>query len=255
MECEYCQKTFTSKVSLNKHQKTAKYCLNKRSNIIEDIECKYCSKKFARQDNLVRHQRNCHSKIKYQEKENYIKTLEDKLKKSEDRIQELEKIIEKTSQKSTVIQRISKLEILTSKYFRNQSKYLTESHIEKGLDGLVDYAVNYPLKNRLICTDKNRYILKYLSEEGLEVDVELKYLRDLFFKSIKVPYSVLHSEYLRNLEHNIKFTDEDVDNKKRKLLPVLNMIFRISDKKESILFTEFLKLLCITLYNSTPFDE
>ncbi len=35
--CKFCQKTFSSNASLNKHIKSAKYCLKNRSNNVEMV--------------------------------------------------------------------------------------------------------------------------------------------------------------------------------------------------------------------------
>ena len=47
MECEFCNKSFATKIVLKTHQSKAKYCLklqNKKSE--ETFQCIYCSKSF-----------------------------------------------------------------------------------------------------------------------------------------------------------------------------------------------------------------
>jgi len=65
--CEYCKNTYSSKSSLNNHQKTTKKCLeiqkslNKKTDILE-FSCKYCDKKFTSKQNIKKHEIFCNIK-------------------------------------------------------------------------------------------------------------------------------------------------------------------------------------------------
>ncbi len=63
MNCQFCNKVFSSKSSLNNHQKNAKYCLklqdNKETN---NFNCDYCHKNFTSKQNLNIHFLNCKDK-------------------------------------------------------------------------------------------------------------------------------------------------------------------------------------------------
>ena len=61
MRCEFCNKKFSSKFALDRHQKTSKKCSNFRlTNQIDMQEFKCnCGKGFGRKDNFARHQRSC----------------------------------------------------------------------------------------------------------------------------------------------------------------------------------------------------
>lgn len=86
MECEYCNKKFSSKGNLSTHQRTAKYCINKRDDKVtepKEMECKYCSSKFIKKWNFKRHLEIC--KIK-----NFIENKED-IKDNETK-EEIEKL-------------------------------------------------------------------------------------------------------------------------------------------------------------------
>ncbi len=63
-ECEFCNKNFSSKSSLNYHQKTVKYCLeiqkNKtltepKDNSEDFFKCEFCNKNFTIKKSLIRH--------------------------------------------------------------------------------------------------------------------------------------------------------------------------------------------------------
>ena len=63
MECNFCNKIFCSKSSLNTHQKTTKYCLKLQGKKEEStFECEYCNKKFTLKINLSNHYGICKEK-------------------------------------------------------------------------------------------------------------------------------------------------------------------------------------------------
>lgn len=60
--CEFCNKTFNTKYSLQNHQKTAKFCLEIRNKqVTEEFKCEFCFKIFQRKDHFSRHLKNCKS--------------------------------------------------------------------------------------------------------------------------------------------------------------------------------------------------
>ena len=77
--CNFCNTTFVSKVVLNNHQKTAKYCLKKQGINNEEYKCKYCSKILATQPRLNSHIDIC--KLKDKNEANIYKELFDKKEK------------------------------------------------------------------------------------------------------------------------------------------------------------------------------
>jgi hypothetical protein len=71
--CEYCQKSFSTKSNLQNHQKTAKYCLDKRKICNKEYKCN-CEKIFTTKINFERHNKICNfSNIIKPYEENYIK--------------------------------------------------------------------------------------------------------------------------------------------------------------------------------------
>ena len=56
MNCEYCNKIYSTKSSLNNHQKTAKFCIKlQNTNINTRFDCSYCKKNFTSKYNLSLH--------------------------------------------------------------------------------------------------------------------------------------------------------------------------------------------------------
>ncbi len=67
--CEYCRNTYSSKSSLNNHQKTTKKCLEIQKNLnkitdLVEFSCKYCDKKFTSNQNIKKHEPFCNIKKK-----------------------------------------------------------------------------------------------------------------------------------------------------------------------------------------------
>jgi hypothetical protein len=93
MKCNFCSKIFSSKYSLNIHQKTTKYCLKLQGKLDteNDFECEYCNKKFTVKQNLTSHyvickEREFSNKIKI-EKEQIEKEFNSKIKVQKEQIE------------------------------------------------------------------------------------------------------------------------------------------------------------------------
>lgn len=98
--CEFCDNEFSSKSSLNLHQKKAKYCLKKQEEIgiVKDnvhYPCSLCNKEFSTKGNKDVHEQNCkitynmHNKLMLELKDEY----DNKIKELNKTIIELEKQI------------------------------------------------------------------------------------------------------------------------------------------------------------------
>ena len=90
--CEYCNKNYTTKGNLSKHQRTAKYCLKIQETSlgenlkkIDTFDCIYCSKKFYQKTHLNRHIEICSEKIKneHEDIKNQLEMANEKIKKLE----------------------------------------------------------------------------------------------------------------------------------------------------------------------------
>ena len=58
MFCAHCNNSFNNLSSLNKHQKTAKYCLELHNKNSTGFSCEYCSKTFTSKVNMINHKKN-----------------------------------------------------------------------------------------------------------------------------------------------------------------------------------------------------
>jgi hypothetical protein len=139
MNCNFCNKIFSTKSSLNNHQKTAKYCLTLRNNNILEITnfyCEYCNKNFTSKQNLNLHLNNCKEK-NFQQKEKE-EDFQDKLKQKEkdfqDKLNEKEKDFQdKLNEKEKLIIKIS----TKNENYKEQIKDL-QNKLERVLNKAID---------------------------------------------------------------------------------------------------------------------
>jgi vacuolar-type H+-ATPase subunit I/STV1 len=223
---------FSSSKSLDNHQKIAKYCLSIQGKQNDRHKCLGCQKIVSSNDRLVKHYPTC---IDYQltikcgellqekkdleketkELEKRIILLEKMNEKLEDTISQKDKIIADLAEKAitsakpnithttnNTVNNVSNLNIISQEHLHEQAQHLTIEHIKKGAVGYSEYFLEYPLKERVACTDYSRRKIKYKNENGeIITDPEMSTLSDLLFKSIKD----------RNRELTVQYTNELTD--------------------------------------------
>ena len=220
MECTICNNKFSTHASLLNHQKRAKYCLKLQGlNLSSIFKCQDCGKDYTSKENLNFHQKNCILYIlrecsnKYEEK---IKFLEEELKNKNNQIKDLQNKLENvaikavsrpTTTKNTQINYINQLQPLTDQHFTDNIQNLTIDHIIKGPEGYAQYALEYPLKDKMICVDYSRRKVKFKDKDGNVItDPEMANLATKFFNSIKDKNKELIIECSNKLKEN--FGDE-----------------------------------------------
>lgn len=55
---------------------------------------------------------------------------------------------------------------VTEELLLDNVQYLTIEHIKKGAEGYAEYALEYPLKDRLLCSDYSRRKVKFKDNDG-----------------------------------------------------------------------------------------
>jgi hypothetical protein len=179
-------------------------------------------------------------KQKYEEKEKVIEEkYEEKEKVLEEKLVEKEKIIEQkniqikdlqdqlasiarsAASRPTHVQNnnqrintiVNNLIPITDDHLREQAQYLTLDHIKKGASGYAEYALEYPLKDRILCTDFSRRKINYKDTEGNIVnDPEMSKLSIKLFKSIDEENTRLTEEYLEELKNKINVLNNSPNN-------------------------------------------
>lgn len=224
MECQYCKNNFNTKSILKYHQKTAKYCISIQGNKNTNYECESCKKTFSTKQNLQVHKTSCTSNIisemEISYKNEILKISDDRdkqIEKLEKTIKDLQNTIEKlasqaisrsTTTKNTQINNyIQQLQPVTDDILKDNAQNLTIDHILKGPEGYAQYALEYPLKDRMLCVDYARRKVKFKDPSGNVItDPEMTNLATKFFISINDKNKELIIEYGNKLKEN--FGDE-----------------------------------------------
>jgi hypothetical protein len=212
--CKFCSKELASSSSLNNHITKAQYCIKNRK-ILGNIlvfNCDSCNKKYTSKQSLEIHSIKCVDKKistivnKY---ESSIKILELQIDSQNKHIEKLEDKLEniaiKAVQRPTTTNNmnktqinnfIQKMEPLSREYLVDKAPNLTLEHVQKGASGYAEYALEYPLKDRVACVDYSRRKIKFKDIEGNVItDPEMMKLAPMFFDSIKDKSSQLvHSQ-------------------------------------------------------------
>jgi len=234
MKCQFCNNNFSSTASLSHHQKTAKYCLKKRGKISKKYTCEYCHKIYSTKQNMNIHITNCEHYHKYKIEYEYelkLKSYKEKLDQQEKQIMEqkqhirdLEAKMENiaiqaikrptTTTTNTItdnrIQTINNLLPITDEHLREQAQFLTLDHIKEGPTGYARYAVEYPLKDRVLCVDFSRRKIKYKNKDGQVVtDPEMTVLSKKLFSAIDKTNTELIQEYCHELHERIYGRSDD----------------------------------------------
>ena len=111
MNCDICQKSFSSISSLNFHKKTAKYCLEKQGKTNDKFKCEYCDKIFTTVQRLSEHthqtckiyrkiideqqvkEKESYHEMILKEKNEYIAKLEANITKLEAKLEKFENAV------------------------------------------------------------------------------------------------------------------------------------------------------------------
>ncbi len=201
--CEYCGNTFAERANLLKHHKQAEYCLQIRGMEKTSYTCT-CGKKYTRNDSLQRHYAQCQiyndstesSSIKADKQEELLRLVIDKYG---DMVKDLQKQIAELStrtvntndnnntngnnnnnNRNVVLQN---LQPITDEDLQEHIVNLTLDFIQQGAKGYANFAESYPLKNKILCTDRARKKLKYKNPAG-ELTDDGRALALRFFQAI-----------------------------------------------------------------------
>jgi gas vesicle protein len=104
------------------------------------------------------------------------------------------------NQINTIIQNLG---VTTDNDFKDNAHHLTIDHLKEGVNGYVNYALKYPLKDKLTCVDYSRRKVKYKDENGVQTDPEMNKLTKLLFSSIADKNKDLALSYVNQLSNEI----------------------------------------------------
>ena len=237
MNCQYCKNIFSTKTSLNSHQKTAKYCLQLRNIKITPIyKCGGCNKQFSRAYHLRRHESNCTSNERFYEleqklyeKDTKISGYVEKIKEKDMLLLKYEKIISELQDKleNIAIRAVSKttsintknIQInnflknappLTEQVIEDNVQHLTLEHHVQGAEGYAKYAMEFPFKGRIVCVDVTRNKIKYKDGDGNVIeDVGFRKMMMKLCKALYTRSYDLSIEHLEKLSQ--EFTEKELE--------------------------------------------
>jgi hypothetical protein len=96
---------------------------------------------------------------------------------------------------------INNMTPITEDHLKEQAEFLTIDHIKDGIPGYVKYALEYPLKDKIVCTDYSRRKIKYKDEDGVLIDdPEMIKLTQKLFKAIEEKNDILIQEYSKEIQ-------------------------------------------------------
>ena len=193
-----------------------------KKNEDKSFKCQFCLEEFSRKFNLVRHEKSCKLGVIRSISDENQKLLEINEKISKEIVEIRKEYEEKLRQKDleikelamaginrpttinknkiTINQKISNLDPLHFEKIGEYCEYLTIDHIKAGVDGYVDYALEYPFKNRVVCSDFARKKIKYKDTDGNVInDPEMTKLAKQFFESISQKNQELTQQYANEI--------------------------------------------------------
>ena len=236
VRCEHCQKDFSSKRVLKHHQKTAAYCLELQTNLVETLrrQLRESQAEAAGLKNELEVSRRETSR------------LEDLLKESMSRPTT---IVHGTQQNTNKITNgietfVNMMQPITNEHLTDQAQYLQREHIEQGAEGYARYALEYPLKDRVVCTDFSRRKVQYRNDDGdLIQDPEMKKLSQELFNAIRDRNESLIQEYICELSERIN-EDPILTEVMTDLLILKREITKLSRGEKSEIGPSIVKSIC-----------
>lgn len=274
MNCPFCQRVFSVKSALIRHKNTAKFCLKLQAEYKAKLNiCEYCNKELDSERNLSIHYKSCEKYLsqtfsnlelleKLRQKDEEMnqrfrqkdEEMRQRLRERDIEILELKKHVRDLEDKleniaikgalkpSKITNYIQQLQPITEKHFLECSSNLTLDHIKRGPRGYAQYALEYPLRDRVVCVDYARRKIKFKDSDGnIITDPEMNRLAMLFYNSIKDKNRQLVEECKRQLKVN--FDDEELD-MLSKLMDYMNSVERGSEGEKSDFQCEVLKDVC-----------
>ena len=251
--CEHCKKGFTKPFHLQRHQEICKTIdantlLNLKSIKQENIELKnqhIIYKKEIENKNMIIQEQ----KLIIEEQKLAIKEFQDDQRKQNkdltDRIQSMaEKAIAKPSTLNQTNQIINNMMPITDAHLQEHIHNLNPVHVQNGASGYAKYALEYPLKDMIVCTDFQRRSCKYKDENGNVVsDPEMTKITKRLFSAIKERNEELINEYSAELHAKWKalnmlghsdMNDEEIADFSSKTNDALEFVMSVLSQKRQV---------------------
>ena len=255
MDCGFCHKQFTTKGILLRHQQTTKFCIKIQEELKDKIKlivCNGCNKELSSKQKLQSHQQICkkYEEInKIQDLEKIIAELKTHNEKLENHVKELEDKLVQIALKSTgkitnnantyVYQNFTPI---TDEKLKQDTLNFTKKHLERGGQGIAQYALKGVLKDNFTCTDVSRGHSKYMDADGdIVVDPFSHSIARRVCESLIEPSEKINDDNKSTLSYD---TSESVFQKAGMLNKAVNDIKSASTGIMNDLTREFTKTIC-----------
>ena len=196
-KCQYCEKIFSTKSNLYTHQKTAKFCLNKRNIINENYKCD-CKKKFTTKIAFDRHKKICNVSDIHIEKNNEIKIYLEKVKDKDEQLKDKDEQLKDKDE-----QLKDKDEQLKSK--DEHIKYLEDKLASIALAGVNKTTTVNNINNKIL----NISPLDLNNSEKIKSILETKFDHNYVIEGQKGVAQFLVDHYLKDDEGKLKYVCTD----------------------------------------------
>ena len=208
--CTACSKKFNRKSSLDNHLKICKETtfenelrLKYENREKELIACYEKDRIIQDKDRIIQEQ-----KMIIEEQKNIIKEFQEEYKnklekQNKDLTDRIHSIAEKAIAKPSTLNQniINNMMPITDAHLQEHVQHLNPVHVQNGASGYAKYALEYPLKDMIVCTDFQRRNCKYKDENGNVVsDPEMTKITKRLFSAIKERNEELINEYSAELQ-------------------------------------------------------
>ena len=162
----------------------------------EEMRTLLAQKEQEMQDRLKQKDQEVQALLKQKDEE--IVKLELHVAKHEKTIADIARQPRTTTSNSKFVVNLPQL---TTEHLQSNAQYLSLDHVKKGFQGYAEYALEYPLKGMVTCTDFSRRKVKYNNEEGeTVVDPDMKKLCTDLFAAIRGRNQDLTNEYMKEMK-------------------------------------------------------
>jgi len=202
--CNFCGGKFGDTYKLERHKRSAKYCLEIQNSEKDKTLCSLCKKKFYTERDLKAHKCVLHQ----DDLNGIISGLLEKINNLEARTVVLESSVKETKQPGFEV-----LKQLDESFIKSTIDKFTIEHTNKGVSGYALFALEYVFKDRLILVDKDRKKFAYKTETGEKrIDNGLSYLSTVFFSVINQKNKELILSQKKQLPDNDSDEEECIIN-------------------------------------------
>jgi hypothetical protein len=232
--------------------------------------CEFCNKPFSKKSNLVKHQNICKQKETIdiiKQKDDIIKSKDIELKQKEDHINLLKSMLDKYIDKPNIINNnnsnnnvnsnttnnltikhlVSKLEPINFQDVKEHMENYSNKYKDKGTTGFAQFLCDYPFKDKFITSNFSRNTIVYKTrDQNFIRDPESIHLLNQSIKENKdevIEKAIERLEYINKKLKNYQDGDEFVEyvikkSKLKKLICLAEDIStcQINDKEASSVF-------------------